>query len=312
MGQLTLAAVAVLAAWGVNVRADDPESERRALAALRAIDPIVTFDETRPGKPVVAIQFRPNAGKVTDDDLVHVRAFPNVRSVDLSNKQWVTDAGLAHLAGLTRLEELCLNGTKVTAAGVVHFVKGRATLRRLELRRVPLRDDDLLDLNGLTELQTLSLRGTLVTDKGVGHLKAFTKLRVLSLMSTSVGDAGLAHLTALTELEDLDLDATAITDAGLEHLKALRKLRNLQMADTAVTDAGLEHLQALSNLKGLNLRDTKATQAGVDKLKRRLPELQVGFRPAAKQAPASESPVEPAASRPPGQGPVSGAKSRGG
>jgi len=124
----------------------DPESERKALAALREIDPIVKFDETKPGRFVVAVQFRPNAGKVTDDDLVHLRAFPNLRSVDLTNKQLITDAGLAHLAGLTQLEELCLNGTKVTAAAVVRFVKDRTKLQRLELRRVRLQDDDLADL----------------------------------------------------------------------------------------------------------------------------------------------------------------------
>jgi hypothetical protein len=266
----------------VGARAADPEAQGEALAALREIEPVVTFDETRPGKPVVGIQFRPNFGKVTDDDLVHLKAFPHLRAVDLTNKQWVTDAGLAHLAGLTELDDLRLNGTKVTAAAVVRFAKDRTKLQRLELRRVPLRDDDLIGLKGLTELRTLSLRGTLVTDKGVGRHKPFTKLRVLSLMSTGVGDAGLAHLIGFADLEDLDLDRTEITDAGLKHLGGLHKLRRLQMAHTAVTDAGLEHLHALSNLEGLNVRGTKVTKDGADKLKQRLPKLQIDYGPAIK------------------------------
>jgi endonuclease YncB( thermonuclease family) len=262
--------------------AADSEAKDKALASIRKFDPILTVDETRPGKPVVAIQFRANAGKVTDDDLVHLKQFPELRSVDIPSKPLVTDAGLEHLVGLTQLEVLNLNWTKVTPEGVVRLVKDRTKLQGLELSGVKFRDDDLIDLKRLTELRALSLRASLVTDKGMGHLKPFTKLRVLSLMSTSIGDAGLEPLQGLTDLEDLDLDRTAITDAGLRHLSGLRKLRRLQMAHTAVTDAGLEHFQGLESLRTLNVRGTKVTKEAADKLKQHLPEVQVQLGPAPK------------------------------
>jgi endonuclease YncB( thermonuclease family) len=260
----------------------DPGTERAALAKLQPFQPIVKRDEVKTGNPVVSIQFRANVGKVTDSDLALLTAFPHLRSVDLPSKPLVTDAGLAHLAGLTRLEELNVNWTRATSAGILRLVKDRPKFRRLELGGVKFHDEDLSKLSRLTDLRTLSLRGTLVTDKGVEHLKPFTKLTVLSLMSTKIGDPALAHLEGLTELEDLDLDRTAITDAGLVPLKSLRKLRRLQMAHTTVTDAGLEHLQVLSNLKSLNVRGTKVTKEAVDRLQKRLPELQVGFGPAPK------------------------------
>jgi len=201
MGKVLLATVAVLGAYAVTARANDPEAVRKALAALRDADPLVKVDEAKPGKPVVAVHFRPNYGKVRDDDLVRLKAFPNLRSVELPNKQFVTDAGLAHLAAHNQLEELCLNGTKVSAAGVVRFVKGRTNLQRLELSGVPLRDDDLASLKDLTELCVLSLRGTLVTDKGVEHLQAFPKLRWLNLDTKGrISDAALPHLKGLTAL----------------------------------------------------------------------------------------------------------------
>jgi Leucine-rich repeat (LRR) protein len=267
---------------GAGLRADD--AQRRALAALRELDPIVKVAQTEPCKPVVSIQFRPNAGNVTDDHLVHLKAFPALRCVELPNKSKVTDAGLTHLAALDQLDELNLNGTKVSAAGVVSFVKGRKRLRRLELTDVPLRDDDLAALKELTELRVLSLRGTQVSDKGAVNLKAFTKVRTLNLSTREglITDAALPHLKSLTDLEYLDLDRTGISDAGLEHLKALRNLRGLQVAFTTVSDAGLVHLEALPNLKELNARGTKVTQAGVDKLKQQLPEIRVGFGPARK------------------------------
>jgi hypothetical protein len=269
---------------GAGLRADDADAQRRALAALRKLDPIVKVDKTEPGKPVVSIQFRPNAGTVTHDHLGRLKAFPGLRCVELPNKSKVTDAGLTHLAALDQLDELNLNGTKVSATGVVSFVKGRTRLRRLELAGVPLRDDDLAALKELTDLQVLSLRGTLVTDKGAVHLKAFTKLRTLNLSTREglITDAALPHLKSLTDLEYLDFDRTGITDAGLEQLKPLRKLRGLQVAFTAVGDDGLEHLAALSELKELNARGTKVTKAGVDKLRRWLPELRIGFGPAPK------------------------------
>jgi endonuclease YncB( thermonuclease family) len=257
----------------------ETEAERKALATLKEFDPRITVDQKKPGTPVVGIAFRANLGKVADDDLVHLKAFPDLRTVDLPSKP-ITDAGLEHLAALTQLEELNLAWSKVTAAGVVRFVKERTKLRRLGLSGVPLRDEDLASLKGLTDLRDLSLRGSLVTDKGLKHLEPFTKLQNLSLMSTGVGDAGLVHLKALTDLEDLDLDRTSVTDAGLKHLEGLTRLRRLQVAQTAVTDAGLEHLRGLSNLTSLNLRGTAVTKEGVDKLQQQLPQLQVGFGPA--------------------------------
>ena len=59
----------------------------------------------------------------------------------------VTDAGLVHLKGLTKLQTLNLSDTNVTDAGLVH-------------------------LKGLTILQTLVLIDTKVTDAGVKKLQA--------------------------------------------------------------------------------------------------------------------------------------------
>ena len=58
----------------------------------------------------------------------------------------ITDAGLVHLKGLTKLQELHLNETKVTDAGLAH-------------------------LKDLTNLQTLNLRFTQVTDAGLAAMQ---------------------------------------------------------------------------------------------------------------------------------------------
>ena len=58
----------------------------------------------------------------------------------------VTDAGLVHLAGLTRLRELNLGETKVTDAGLEH-------------------------LRGLNQLDSLHLAGSKVTSTGINGLQ---------------------------------------------------------------------------------------------------------------------------------------------
>ena len=66
------------------------DAEKKAIAAIKKPGGKVKFDETKPGKPVI--------------------------SVDLHNTQ-VTDAGLVDLKGLTKLQTLFLNSTKVSDAG---------------------------------------------------------------------------------------------------------------------------------------------------------------------------------------------------
>jgi endonuclease YncB( thermonuclease family) len=256
--------------------AGERELQRKAVAVLQRLDPLLTYDTTKPGRPVIAARFPPNAlVKVTDDDLAHLRWFSNLRSLDVPSSPRVTDAGLVHLVDLRQVMELNVNWTRVSAAGVASFLRNRRMMQRLEVGGVKLGDDDLAMLKGLPYLQTLSLRATRITDKGLEHLQSLESLHTLSLMNTGVGDAGLKHLELLTHLEDLDLDRTAITDAGLEHLKSLHRLRRLQIAHTGVTDAGLEHLIGLSKLKALNVVGTNVTRQGVDKLRRRIPGLQV-------------------------------------
>jgi len=66
--------------------------------------------------------------------------------VGLADTQ-VSDAGLAHLKGLTALEVLHLFGTQVSDAGLEH-------------------------LKGLTALKQLTLHGTQVSDAGIEELEA--------------------------------------------------------------------------------------------------------------------------------------------
>ena len=92
-----------------------------------------------------------------------------VCSVYLGNTQ-VTDAGLAHLKGLTALQGLDLENTQVTDAGLAHL-KGLTRLRFLMLNNTHVKDAGLPHFRKLTALQGLWLNGTQVTDAGVTKLR---------------------------------------------------------------------------------------------------------------------------------------------
>lgn len=72
---------------------------------------------SKPGNDTVTGVVLIGSKKVRDDDLVLLRAFPDVQRLMLGGTA-ITDAGLKHAAGLHELTTLGLIGTKVTDAGM--------------------------------------------------------------------------------------------------------------------------------------------------------------------------------------------------
>jgi hypothetical protein len=79
----------------------------------------------------------------TDDDLRVLEDLTDVQQLTLSNRKKVTDAGLAHLAGLTRLNVLVLDGTSVTGPGL-HYLRDLQQLEGLTFSSTALTDDDYI------------------------------------------------------------------------------------------------------------------------------------------------------------------------
>jgi hypothetical protein len=124
-----------------------------------------------------------------DDSLVRVT------NVGFSGDS-VTDGGLAHLRGLSRLRALVIKEAKnVSDAGLLH-------------------------LEGLSQLEALWLDGDKrITDAGLVHLQRLAGLHILILDGTPVSDAGLAHLQGMTQLRWLDVRNTKVTHEGLQNLR---------------------------------------------------------------------------------------------
>ena len=133
--------------------------------------------------------------RLSDDELALVGRFPGLEKVWCPGTSiWVSDAGLAHLNGLTRLKALDLSKTRITDSGLV-------------------------ELKGLKGLLQLNLSRTRITDAGLPHLSGLSSLRALDLGGTDVSNAGIIYLKELTGLRVLDVEATDVDRLGAEELK---------------------------------------------------------------------------------------------
>jgi hypothetical protein len=208
---------------------------------------------------VAFVYFQPKRGPgpaITDDDLVHLAAFPKLKSLIVD--RLVTDVGLAHIPRPDRL---------------VHFNASSTSLS----------DEFLKRLSGSRRLEQLWLDGTLVTDRGLSRLGPLPLLRTLALDATKITDDGLAILEPMPSLESLSIGSTSITDAGLAHVTRYRSLTHLGLERMAITDAGLVHLQDLPKLNLVFLKGTQVTDKGIAALTKALPKLQIASAPEKKR-----------------------------
>jgi Leucine Rich repeat len=113
--------------WGVVLSAGaaawlwlSSPNQERALVRIKQLGGKVQIDETRRDQPVVEIDLEDCP--VGDDDLRDFSCFIYLQFLDLTGTR-VTDAGLAHLKGLTQLRELDLSKTRVTKTGLAELRK---------------------------------------------------------------------------------------------------------------------------------------------------------------------------------------------
>jgi hypothetical protein len=159
-------AAAVLSAPLVAVRPRPSVGE--TLARLDTLGGTVEVDETRPDRPIVAVDLHGSSAR--DEEMRLLGDLPDLRQLNLAATA-VTDAGLVYVAQLRHLRGLNLNLTRVDDEGL------------------PL-------LAGLSELRELSLAGCKVTDAVVEFVERLPRLERVNLYGTGVGDGGIRGLAA--------------------------------------------------------------------------------------------------------------------
>ncbi|MDB5313540.1 MAG: Regulatory sensor-transducer, BlaR1/MecR1 family [Gemmataceae bacterium] len=198
----------------------------------------------------------------TDEALRAVGSFPRLKRLFLKNRQ-ATDDGLRALTGLGDLEVLMVwDAGRITDAGVGHLA-GLTKLQKVHFSNGKLGDDALAVFGRLPAIRELSLQGNSISDDGLKHLAGLKQLRSLwvGMSRRPITDAGARHLAGLTALEELDLQKAQLTDAGVAALKDLKELRSLYLRGDreAITDASIEHLLGMTKLQRLWVHSSSLT-----------------------------------------------------
>jgi len=214
---------------------------------------------------------------VTDDGLRHIMGLTKLRWLSLGAARNVTDKGLLHLKQLKNLEDLNIEYTKTTVDGLVHL-QGLTKMRRLRLSnegKHPPAAIGLKYLANMIELRRLDARGLCASDDDLKAVRKMTKLEDLNLCYTQVTDKGLEHLAGLTQLKELDLFGTGVSGDGLKHLRNLKNLRTLVLGFCPLNDAAAEHLCHMTQLEYLEVGDTNMSRKAIAELKRLLPKTKI-------------------------------------
>jgi len=191
---------------------------------------------------------------------------------------WVSEEGLAKLAGLKNLQELYLAGT-LAGDEAMETLSQFPQLKRLRISQTSVTGMGLSHLVPLKKLVDLDLsENSQLDDRGLASLAEMKQLTKLNLWRVAMSDAGAAHLARLTNLRWLNLDNTQLTDEGLTHLSAMSQLTFLHLGSTAVSDDGLSQLVGLKKLKDLKITRTAVTEAGAAALQKKMPSTAIQLK----------------------------------
>ncbi|CAI5518924.1 unnamed protein product, partial [Closterium sp. Naga37s-1] len=208
---------------------------------------------------------------LTDAVLAHVAGMTRLSTLDLSNSSGFTTHGLQQLYTLPSLSCLVLYSTPVGGGGdgavSLEGIGAASGLDSLVLENTSVGDGDLEPLTALTSLSDLSLGCCYnLTPALMLHVARLTGLEDLSLGGCGMGNEVLPLLTCLRHLSSLTAPH-GVTDAGLQHLLALPSLQRLSLCDClGVTSAGMLHVGRLTSLRALSLPNTRVTNEGLQHL----------------------------------------------
>lgn len=175
-------------------------------------------------------------------DISPLKGLSKLRFLELHGHPNVVD--VKTLGGLVALEELGMQGAKVSDIGVLGRLQ---RLRQADLNFSAVKT--MAGIEGAKALEHLSLSHTQLA-KLPGRMKTLSRLKVLELASTPLQNIG--PLAGLGALEHLDLGSTSVRDVSV--LSGLHALEDVDLSYTRV--AQLPSLRKLKNLKALDLSYT--------------------------------------------------------
>ncbi len=204
--------------------------------------------------------------KFNESGLAYLKDIPSLKKLYIFWQLPITDAGMAHVANLTGLEELDIAELPISDAGLAHL-KSLSALKKLNLgyKGSRITEKGLVYLKQMKSLESLTLP-PILTDAGLAEITEFDKLKHLCI-GGKISDAGLGYLTKLQHLETLNITNNKdVTNVGVAHIAKLTNLKELTLSSDKLTDDSLTALGAVKSLKKLYLSGAGLTTSGLSNL----------------------------------------------
>jgi hypothetical protein len=214
------------------------------------------------------IRIDAHAKGLKDDDLRHLKHFPNVEKLDLSSNQ-IGDAGLRELRNLRSLKHLSLAGTKITDDGF-RSLKDLRSLETLDFHPMPAGHR-----GGIAGIHGGVSKNTQLSAKCLQHLGGFPELRELvffipfdrdladaletfpklqlkqEVVALDADDETLSRLARYPDIHSLLIQRGKLEGPGLAVLGKMTHLKLLSILDVEINGDGWRHAGVLSNLRSL-------------------------------------------------------------
>lgn len=115
---------------------------------------------------LVSLEVR--AVDATDADIASLASMSQLEWLDISQNPRITDKGIAHLAGCSRLRHLNLDNTSVTPAGIA-ALSGCLTLEYLSMQDCVVTDGNVENIPRFSKMTYIVFNGAGLTEKGLEH-----------------------------------------------------------------------------------------------------------------------------------------------
>ena len=190
---------------------------------------------------------------ISDEGLRWLGGMRGVRHFDLHRIPGLTDEGIAHLSGLTKIESFFCTSRRITDSSMAVFGGWGESLLQIRLSSERITDGGMAHMARCTRLENMFIPWG-VTWRGVAELHGKPLKTIVMNWGSDGGnrnidDEALEQLVPLwvrtPTLTGLDLGMTAITDAGLRLLQRLKQLDWIYVGDNdGVTEEGIAALEA--------------------------------------------------------------------
>jgi len=186
----------------------------------------------------------------------------NWRDPDPYTSSKLSDAGLARLGTMHRLNEAGVWGPNITDDGLVHL-ESLHQLTVLDVGGPKITDAGLKHLENLHTLEILGLQSERITDDGLVHLQSLHNLKRLTLRC-SISDEGMKHLIRLTNLTTLTCHGFPSNPKKDKAIDQLRFPTHLEFVDTPLIDV-CEYMQDFHHIK-FEIDDPALKEAKISRL----------------------------------------------